>query len=40
MKYPLLALTLGTLALVGCGSDDNTSEEKPLRRHHRQLKKP
>lgn len=27
MKYPLLALTLGTLALVGCGSDDNTSEE-------------
>lgn len=28
MKYPLLALTLGTLALVGCGSDDNTSEEK------------
>lgn len=27
MKYPLLALTLGTLALVGCGSDDNHAEE-------------
>lgn len=27
MKYPLLALTLGTLALVGCGSDDDKSEE-------------
>lgn len=26
MKYPLLALTLGTLFLTGCGSEDNNSE--------------
>lgn len=26
MKYPLLALTLGTLVLTGCGSEDNKSE--------------
>lgn len=27
MKYPLLAFTLGALALVGCGNNDNDSEE-------------
>lgn len=27
MKYPLLALTLATLTLTACGSDDNPSEE-------------
>lgn len=27
MKYPLLALTLASFTLAGCGSDDNKSEE-------------
>lgn len=28
MKYPLLAVTLATLVLVGCGSDSNNTEEE------------